>query len=110
MNRNNITAPGVTVTYETAHAVFRSFIQAHCHTTDENTTEGPIVALHDVDADGVAAGVVWQRACERMGVSTPQRVVPDRGRNAWTSSSRERVAAANPRALFVLDLGSQSTP
>lgn len=72
-----------------------------------------IVCLHDCDADGVAAGVVWQRAMERLGYINLQRVIPDRERNAWTDENRRRIAAAfegdhEERQLFVLDLGSQS--
>lgn len=62
------------------------------------------VALHDVDADGLAAGVVWQRVMERAGYA-PVRVVPDRERNAWTPENRKRIEAAAPEALWLLDLG-----
>ena len=83
-----------------------------------------IVCLHDCDADGVAAGVVWQRAMERLGCADLRRVIPDRERNAWTDENRRRVAdaldgssdedairapgSAGGRRLFVLDLGSQA--
>jgi single-stranded-DNA-specific exonuclease len=110
MNTGNNSVPSTTPTPETAHTAFSSFLQRYCQNSSVDSTAKRVVALHDVDADGVAAGVVWQRACERLGVPAPQRIVPDRERNAWTRSSRERVAAANPGALFVLDLGSQSTP
>lgn len=66
-----------------------------------------VVALHDTDADGVAAGVLWQRAMERLDCAAVTRIIPDRERNAWTLNSRQRVAAAKPDALFVMDLGSQ---
>ncbi len=74
-----------------------------------------VVCLHDCDADGVAAGVVWQRAMERLGYGDLVRVLPDRERNAWTMENTRRVAeafagATGDRALFVLDLGSQSRP
>jgi single-stranded-DNA-specific exonuclease len=69
-----------------------------------------LVALHDTDADGVTAGVVWQRACERLGFPHPTRVLPGRERNAWDNSVRRYVAATNPSTLFVMDLGSQSVP
>src|ERR1044071_79419 len=68
------------------------------------------VALHDSDADGVSAGVVWQRAFERAGFSQALRVIPDRERNAWTKTNKERVRACAPAGLFVLDLGSQPEP
>jgi single-stranded-DNA-specific exonuclease len=114
MDTDNIMAPSATPsatpTLEAARAAFELYIQRYCRIGLQGSIDGSIVALHDVDADGVAAGVVWQRACERMGVPAPQRIVPDRERNAWTPSSRERIAATNPGALFVLDLGSQATP
>ena len=70
--------------------------------------EARCVAFHDSDADGVCAGVVWQRALERLGYQNVQRVIPDRERNAWTPGNRARIEAAKPQALWVLDLGSKS--
>jgi single-stranded-DNA-specific exonuclease len=69
-----------------------------------------VVAMHDSDADGVTAGVVWQRALERAEFKQITRVIPDRERNAWTATNRERIAAENPDFLFVMDLGSQTEP
>ena len=69
-----------------------------------------IVAIHDSDADGVTAGVVWQRAFERAGFASVHRVIPDRQRNAWTPNNRAIVQSINPAYLFVMDLGSQSEP
>ncbi|MBD2096462.1 DHH family phosphoesterase [Trichocoleus sp. FACHB-591] len=74
------------------------------------STTSKLVALHDSDADGVTAGVVWQQAFQRAGFVAPTRVIPDRERNAWTSGNRDRVKAENPERLFVLDLGSQTEP
>lgn len=68
-----------------------------------------LVALHDADADGVAAGVVWQRGMERLGRAAV-RVLPGRERNAWTDANRAVLADQRPDRLFVLDLGSQSEP
>jgi len=47
-----------------------------------------VVALHDSDADGVTAGVVWQRALERLGYTAIERIIPDRERNAWSPAVR----------------------
>jgi single-stranded-DNA-specific exonuclease len=66
-----------------------------------------VVALTDCDADGVAAGVVWQRGMERLGHSNLSLVLPDRERRAWSEENRRRVREAKPDRLFVLDLGSQ---
>lgn len=66
-----------------------------------------MVMLHDVDADGVCAGVVWQRVLERLECPIV-RVQPDRERNAWTTENRRRLSEQNPEFLWILDLGSQS--
>ncbi len=71
---------------------------------------GRIVGAHDVDADGVSAGVVWQRAMERLRFTRATRFVPDRERNVWTPANRQRITDARPDALFVMDMGSQATP
>lgn len=95
--------PNPTPDLDTARAALDDFLDAAPTTTR-------MVALHDSDADGVAAGVVWQRALERLGYTTPTRVLPDRERSAWTPSNQERVRSAAPERLFVLDLGSQPEP
>lgn len=69
-----------------------------------------VVVLHDSDADGVTAGVVLRRALERAGFRDVSRLAPDRERNAWAEGNRARVRALQPRALFVLDLGSAAEP
>lgn len=66
-------------------------------------------ALHDCDADGLSAGVIWQRTLERLG-RQPQRLVTDRARNAWSEANRERLKETRPDRLFVLDLGCRSEP
>jgi single-stranded DNA-specific DHH superfamily exonuclease len=69
-----------------------------------------IVVLHDFDADGVTAGVVLQRALQRLGFDDVVRVIPTRERDAWADANRQLVMDANPAALFVLDLGSRDEP
>lgn len=66
------------------------------------------VAVHDSDADGVTAAVVWQKAFERLGFSSLHRVVPSRLRDAWSADNKRLIADAAPEALFALDLGSRS--
>lgn len=66
-----------------------------------------IVCLHDSDADGITAGVLWQRALERLRFADLVRMAPNRERNAWTESNRALVAAHQPGRLWVLDLGAQ---
>lgn len=86
-----------------AQQAFQTFV-------DRIPKAASVVAMHDSDADGVTAGVVWQRAFERAGFKQITRVIPDRERNAWTVANRELIAAAKPEFLFVMDLGSQSEP
>ena len=84
----------------------RRQLQEFCH---KMPRDAKLVALHDVDADGVTAGVLWQRIFERAGWK-PTRFCPNRERNAWTDFSRDLLKNANPDALFIMDLGSQSEP
>lgn len=69
-----------------------------------------VCIMHDSDADGVSAGVVLQRALERLGYTSVARLAPDRERNAWTAGNRASIAAHNPESLFILDLGSNAEP
>ena len=66
-----------------------------------------VLVFHDSDADGVTAGVVLQRALERLGFTNLERFAPTRERDAWSDANRQLVANANAEALFVLDLGSR---
>jgi single-stranded-DNA-specific exonuclease len=68
------------------------------------------VVLHDSDADGVTSGVVLVRTLERLGFTDVRRVIPTRERDAWNDANRALVAAQEPRALFVLDLGVRGEP
>lgn len=95
--------PNPTSDLEAARAAFAAFVAPASH--DAN-----VVALHDSDADGLAAGVVWQRGLERLGFTHVRRLLPDRERSAWSAGNRETVEAAKPDRLFVLDLGSQPEP
>jgi len=92
-----------TPTLEAARDTFKAFV-------DRIQPDNSVVVLHDSDADGVTAGVVLQLALSRAGFDKVKLVTPDRQRNAWTPTNRERVIAAAPDSLFILDLGSQSEP
>ncbi len=92
-----------TPTLEAARQAFDQFIATIPHTAR-------MVAIHDSDADGVTAGVLWQRAFERAGFASVHRVIPDRERNAWTPANRAIIQSTNPAYLFVMDLGSRSEP
>ncbi len=88
---------------ESARAAFAAFVAPI-------PRDAAVVALHDSDADGISAGVVWQRGLERLGFSNIQRLLPDRERSAWSEGNRETIKRAEPDRLFVLDLGSQPEP
>ena len=66
-----------------------------------------VVCLHDSDADGITAGVIWELAMKRLGFEQAARVLPTRERNAWADSTKVIVKKAAPDFLFVLDMGSQ---
>lgn len=66
-----------------------------------------VVCLHDSDADGLTAGVVWQRALEKLGFTNLKRLSATRERNAFLPQTKEIIVAENPDFLFVMDLGSQ---
>ncbi len=66
-----------------------------------------VVCLHDSDADGVTAGVVWQRAMEQLGFTDVKRLSATRERNAFAPETKTIIAAEKPDFLFVMDLGSQ---
>jgi ATP-dependent DNA ligase I len=95
--------PLPSLTLEAARDTFKVLV-------DRIQPDKSIVVLHDSDADGVTAGVVLHLALSRAGFENVKLVAPDRQRNAWTPANRERVIAAAPDSLFVLDLGSQSEP
>jgi single-stranded-DNA-specific exonuclease len=95
-----ILAPTTTPDLASAQQLFRAFVA-------QIPPSASVTAIYDSDADGVTAGVIWQRAFERAGFKQIQAVLPDRERNAWTAANRARVAATRPDFLFVLDLGSQ---
>ncbi|HEX2060826.1 MAG TPA: DHH family phosphoesterase, partial [Thermoanaerobaculia bacterium] len=86
-----------------ARAAFASFVQAL-------PRDARLLVFHDFDADGVTAGVVLQRALERLGFTGVARRAPGRERDAWSDANRALIAQARPEALFLLDLGSRDEP
>ena len=85
---------------QTAETAFKNFV-AQIGKTDR------VVCLHDSDADGVTAGVVWQRGMENLGFTNVKRLSTGRLRNAFLPETAEMLRAENPKFLFVMDLGSQ---
>jgi len=89
--------------FEAALPAFKGFLQ--------NLDRGaPTAVLCHSDADGVAAGAILYRALQRLGFSDLTILVTGKGANAYTAQTRRRTAAANPVALFVLDLGCLQEP
>ena len=86
---------------QSARIAFRAFL-------DSCAPEEKLLCLHDSDADGITAGVLWQRALQGLGFKNLVRIAPNRERNAWTQSNRELVQQHAPSKMFLLDLGSQS--
>jgi single-stranded-DNA-specific exonuclease len=72
--------------------------------------EAQHVLLCHNDADGLAAGAIFFRSLERSGRHDLQLLPMGKGESAWSMSTIERVAAARPAAIFVLDLGSRAKP
>lgn len=64
-----------------------------------------IVVFCHFDADGLAAGALFGRALGRMGFTDVHVVHSGRGENAYTPGARARLAAMDPDALIVTDLG-----
>jgi len=96
-------ARGVTGNLSEARAAFASFV-------DALPREARLLVFHDFDADGVTAGVVLQRALERLGFTNVLRRTPGRERDAWSETNRALIAEARPEAVFLLDLGSREEP
>ena len=67
--------PDPTPDLEAARAAFKAFVEPIPHDVS-------VVALHDSDADGLSAGVLWQRGLERLGFSSIRHLLPDRQRSA----------------------------
>ncbi|HYO75897.1 MAG TPA: DHH family phosphoesterase [Thermoanaerobaculia bacterium] len=93
----------MTPDFASAQRAFAEFVEA-------TPLDARVLVFHDSDADGVTAGVVLQRALERRGFTHVARSAPTRERDAWSAANRELIAASNPEALFLLDLGSRDEP
>ncbi|HEU4453768.1 MAG TPA: hypothetical protein VFR81_11955 [Longimicrobium sp.] len=64
-----------------------------------------IVVFCHFDADGLSAGALFGRGLARMGFRDVRVVHSERGESAFKSHARERLAAMEPDALVVTDLG-----
>jgi single-stranded-DNA-specific exonuclease len=69
---------------------------------------GRVVVFCHFDADGLGAGALFGRGLRRMGFGDVQVVFSQRGENAFSEGARARLAALQPAALVVTDLGVQS--
>jgi single-stranded-DNA-specific exonuclease len=70
-------------------------------------SNGRVAVVGHSDVDGLAATVIITRAFEHLGCSVSPYVTR-KGENAWSASVLEHVAAQNPHALAVVDLGCRS--
>jgi single-stranded-DNA-specific exonuclease len=64
-----------------------------------------IVVFCHFDADGLAAGALFGRGLARAGFSDVHVVPSERGESAFAAPARARLAALEPAALVVTDLG-----
>jgi single-stranded-DNA-specific exonuclease len=69
---------------------------------------GAALCVHDLDADGLTSGVLWQRCMERLGRDRIERLIARRDRNVWFGEYDDQLQATAPEVLYVLDLGCQT--
>ena len=84
---------------------FRAWLETH-------GSASPWVALHDYDADGVCAGVLWAHMAARLGrpsFRTSAGIIAGQSGSRNLEAHIPQLAAREPGALFVLDLGSYPT-
>lgn len=67
----------------------------------------PVLVLGHFDADGLSAAAILRRALERASWQADVRIV-GKGENPWSEAMREELAAQDPGALIVADLGVQA--
>jgi single-stranded DNA-specific DHH superfamily exonuclease len=70
---------------------------------------GRVVVAADRDVDGLTAALLVARAVERLG-GAATIVPPRKGENVHVASLQERLAAAAPSHLVVVDQGSRAAP
>ena len=66
---------------------------------------GRVVVFCHFDADGLGAGAVFGRGLPRLGLADVTVVSSGRTESAFSDAARERLAALEPDALVVTDLG-----
>lgn len=88
-----------------AGALFCRFLAALPKARDSR-----IHILTDSDADGLPAAAILVRALHHAGYAQAAAEPRRKFENAWMPDVRERLAACNPDALLVVDLGSRSGP
>jgi single-stranded-DNA-specific exonuclease len=64
-----------------------------------------VVVFCHFDADGLAAGALFGRGLARLGFADVRVVPSERGESAFSDAARGRLAALEPAALVVTDLG-----
>jgi single-stranded DNA-specific DHH superfamily exonuclease len=83
-----------------ALAAGRAFLAAAAH--------GPVAVAADRDVDGLTAAVLVQRALGRLGASAVTVIPVRKGEHVHAEPMRERLWAARPDALVVVDAGSRA--
>lgn len=71
----------------------------------ERERNARIVVFCHSDADGLSAGALFGRGLRRAGFSDVRVTVSQRGESAFSDAARTRLAALQPAALIVADLG-----
>ena len=71
---------------------------------------GPVLVLCHSDADGLAAGAILTLALRRAGLSQVEAVATGKAGSAWSDETRALLAARQPAALIVTDLGVREEP
>ncbi len=64
-----------------------------------------IVVFCHFDADGLAAGALFERGLHQLGLSNVEIVPSGRGESAFSDAARSRLAGYSPDALIITDLG-----
>ena len=79
----------------------------------ERSDPGPWFALHDYDADGIAAGVLFSKLCHKLKREVHRASVgttPDNLGSRDIHWHLPEISHAKPSGIAILDLGSYSSP
>ena len=74
------------------------------------SADGSVVVLCHSDADGLAAGAILTLALRRAGLARVEAQATGKAGSAWSDETRAWLAARQPAALIVADLGVRAEP